>query len=81
MQPGAGFGFYEQQHALLLAQGIKNPNVRKQLITDLALFINNLQAEGHEIIVSLNANETIGEDKTMASLTCWNPAHSSISTI
>ena len=63
-QPQGGFGFYDQQYALLLSKGVDKPNVRRQFITDLVLFINKLQVEGHEVLVSLDANETIGEDRT-----------------
>jgi hypothetical protein len=62
-QPSAGFGFYDQQYALLLSQGVKAPNVRRQFITDITKFINNLQSEGHEIILSLDANEILGQEK------------------
>ena len=58
-----GFGFYDQQYSLLLAQGVKKPNVRKQFIVDLVAFINTLQSDGYEVIVSLDANETIGQDR------------------
>ena len=61
-QPSGGFGFYDQQYSLLLAKGIVKPNVRKQFITDLILFINQLQLDGYEILVSLDANETLGQD-------------------
>ena len=47
---------------MLLAKGITAPNVRKQFITDLALFVNKLQQDGFEIILSLDANETLGQD-------------------
>jgi hypothetical protein len=63
-QPTGGFGFYDQQHSLLLSKGIAKPNVRKQFVTDLVLFVNNLQSDGYEVMVSLDANETVGQDKT-----------------
>ena len=63
-QPTGGFGFYDQQHSLLLSQGVKNPNVRRQFVTDLVKFVNQLQVDGYEILVSLDANETLGQDKT-----------------
>ena len=63
-QPKGGFGFYDQQYALLLSKGVAKPHVRRQFITDLVLFINKLQVDGHEVLVSLDANETIGEDRT-----------------
>ena len=63
-QPSAGFGFYDQQYALLLSKGISKPNVRRQFITDLTKFINDLQSAGHEILLSLDANEILGQDKT-----------------
>ncbi len=62
-QPNGGFGFFDQQYALLLSQGVKKPNVRRQFIVDICIFINNLQHEGHEILLSLDANETLGQDK------------------
>ena len=58
-----GYGFYDQQFALLLSMGIKQPNVRKQFITDITRKVNQLQAEGYEILCSLDANETHGEDE------------------
>jgi hypothetical protein len=63
-QPSAGYGFYDQQNALLLSQGVRKPNVRRQFITDLIQFINNLQSEGHEILLLLDANEILGQEKT-----------------
>ena len=62
--PKGGFGFFDQQHSLLLSKGIKRPNVRRQFILDLVTFLNKLQTDGHEVVVSLDANETIGEDRT-----------------
>jgi hypothetical protein len=56
-QSKGGFGFYDQQHALLIASGAKKPNVRKQFVTDIVKFILQLQSEGHDIILSLDANE------------------------
>ena len=63
-QPSGGFGFYDQQHSLLLAQGVKNPQVRKQFITDMCHFVNDLQNDGYEILLSLDANEVRGQEKT-----------------
>jgi hypothetical protein len=63
-QPHAGFGFYDQQYALLLSQGVKKPNVRKKFITDITSLINELQTAGHEVLVSLDANETPGQDSS-----------------
>ena len=62
-QPTGGFGFFDQQHSLLLSKGVQKPNVRKQFITDLVIFVNHLQSDGHEVLVSLDANETLGQDK------------------
>ena len=62
-QPSGGFGFYDQQYSRLLSTGIVKPNVRKQFITDLCQFVNDLQQAGYEILLSLDANETIGQDK------------------
>jgi hypothetical protein len=84
-QPSAGFGFYDQQYALLLSKGICKPNVRRQFITDLTKLINDLQSAGHEILLSLDANEILGQDKTfgighlldectLADLHCLGPA-------
>jgi hypothetical protein len=85
-QPSGGFGFFDQQHSLLLSQGVSKPNVRKQFITDLVTFVNNLQSSGHEVIVSLDANEILGQDTTYmimvfsqntgASLSIWTSHHS-----
>ena len=63
-QPTGGFGFFDQQYSILLSQGVKTPNVRRQFIIDLCDFINTLQKEGHEILLSLDANETLGQDRT-----------------
>jgi hypothetical protein len=48
-QPNGGFGFYDQQHAMLIAAGVKKPNVRKQFVLDIIQFIQQLQSAGHEI--------------------------------
>ena len=58
-----GFGFYDQQYALLLASGVAKPNVRTQFVRDIVKFIQALQKDRHEIILSLDANETNGQDK------------------
>ena len=58
-----GFGFYDQQYALLLTSGIAKPNVRTQFVCDIVKFIQALQKKGHEIIFSLDANETNGQNK------------------
>ena len=63
-QPTGGFGFFDQQYTMLLSNGHPKPNVRKQFIVDLVQFINTLQLEGHEVLVSLDANETRGQDTT-----------------
>ncbi len=55
-QPMGGFGFYDQQHALLLAKGIKCPNVRKQFVQDIIRFIQSLQHDGYEVMLNLDAN-------------------------
>jgi hypothetical protein len=59
-QPKGGFDFYDQQYATLLSRGVKNPNVRKHFVTDITHIINALQDDGHEILLSLDANETLG---------------------
>jgi len=59
----SGFGFYDQQYALLLASGVAKPNVRPQFIRDIIKFIQALQKDNHEIIFSLDANKTNGQDK------------------
>ena len=63
-QPMGGFGFYDQQYALLLSQGVAKPNVRKRFITDMCIFVNGLQNDGFDILLSLDANETLGQEKT-----------------
>ena len=64
-QPTEGYGFFDQQYSLLvLLQGIPKPNVRKQFIHDIIESVNKLQLDGHEVILSLDANETIGQEKT-----------------
>ena len=62
-QPKGRFGFFDQQYALLLSQGVKKSNVRRQFLVDICTFINNLQHKGHEILLSLDANETLGQEK------------------
>ena len=62
-QHTGGFGFYDQQHSLLLAKGVAKPNVRKQFIIDFVSEINRLQNDRFEVVVSLDANETLGQDK------------------
>ena len=63
-QTTGGYGLFDQQHSLLLSKGIAKPNVRKQFIQDIVVEVNKLQADGHEVLLSLDANETIGQDKT-----------------
>ena len=58
-----GFGFYDQQYALLLASGVSKPNVRTQFVRDIVKFIQALQKDKHEMILSLDANKTNGQDK------------------
>ena len=55
--------FYDQQYALLLASGVAKPNVRTQFVHDIVKFIQALQKDKHKIILSLDANETNGQDK------------------
>ena len=40
----------------------KKPNVRKQFITDRVVYINKLQSDGYEIVLSLEANEMSDQD-------------------
>ena len=47
--PSGGFGFYDQQFAKLLAKGVEKPNIRRQFINDMVIFVNKLQLEGYEI--------------------------------
>ena len=67
-QPTGGFGFFDQQHSILLSQGhSKSQHVRKQFIVDIVQFVNNLQLEGYAVLVSLDATETRatrGQDAT-----------------
>jgi hypothetical protein len=60
-----GYGYNDQQYAMLLSKGIANAIVCKQFIIDLALFINKMQHDGCDIVLSLNANETMGQETTM----------------
>jgi hypothetical protein len=46
-----------------LSKGVKKPNVQHQFIVDICHFIKNLQNEGYEILLSLDANEINGQDK------------------
>ena len=61
-QPSGGYGFYDQQHAMLLSQGVTKPNVRKQFIHDIIAAINKLQETGYEVLLSLDANEVTGQE-------------------
>ena len=56
-QPSSGFGFYDQQYALLLSQGVKKPNVRKQFITDITSLINDTisQLKSLETLLSVSS--------------------------
>jgi hypothetical protein len=63
--PKGDFGFYEQQNSLLLAAGILTPKVRREFIKDIASYINDLQTEEYEVILSLVVNETLGEDRDL----------------
>ncbi len=63
-QPKGGFGFFGQQYSLVLSQGVQKPNVCRQFIVDICQFINKLQHEGYEILLSLDANETLAQDQT-----------------
>ena len=63
-QPTGGVGFFDQQYSILLSQGVPKPNVRRQFVTDLVTFVNRLQSDGYEVVLSLDANETLGQDKT-----------------
>ena len=63
-QTTGGYGFFDQQHSLLLSKGTIKPNVRKQFIQDIIVEVNKLQADGREILLSLDANKIIGQDKT-----------------
>ena len=52
---------YRQQQLLLALQGFVTPDPRKQFIIDLTNSIKQWQADGDEVIVSLDANEHIGD--------------------
>ena len=56
-----GFGFYDQQYALLLVSGVAKLNVCTQFVHDIVKCIQALQKEKHEFILSLDANETNGQ--------------------
>ena len=38
--------------------------MRKKFITDIIVAINQLQADGYDILLSLDANETMGQDSS-----------------
>ena len=50
-----------QQWRQLKATGIEEPNPRQQLLDDLTQFISDREAEGHEIILMMDANSPIEE--------------------
>jgi hypothetical protein len=57
---GASTPFHQQWH-LLRMTGDKNPNPRKQFITDLTVEIRKWQNEGADIILGGDFNERLGE--------------------
>ena len=63
-QSTGGYGFYDQQFALLLSKGVRKPNVCKQFISDITTAMNTLQADGYELILSLDANEINGQERS-----------------
>eukprot|EP00957_Ditylum_brightwellii_P076727 5831878-Ditylum_brightwellii.AAC.1 len=46
-----------QQWRVLKKKGIQKPDPRKQCITDLSTFMEELQDKDHELVLSLHANE------------------------
>ena len=59
---------YDQQYALLLASGVAKPNVQTQFVRNIVKSIQALQKNKHDIILSLDANETNGQDKVRIDL-------------
>ena len=53
------YSSYKQQYHLLLQQGQETPEPRQQSITDLEQFIHTRQNNHEEIILCIDANETI----------------------
>ena len=50
---------YMQQWDHMIAQGIENPDPKKQFLTDLEAFINKLRKKGESIILAVDANEPL----------------------
>jgi hypothetical protein len=50
---------YHQQHTMMVNSGNKNPEPRKQCLTDLTLLIKELQRNKCAIILMIDANETL----------------------
>ena len=57
------FTAYSQQCHILNIRGNQNPNPREEIINNLIEFINNLKQSGHQIILSIDANEEIKENQ------------------
>ena len=50
---------YQQQRNVMRMQNISNPDPRNQAISDLRTLIQNLQHKGHEILLMIDANESL----------------------
>jgi len=48
-----------QQTKLLIQQGVKQPNPRKQFVTDLITQIKNWQATGKDVLIGMDTNENV----------------------
>jgi hypothetical protein len=58
-----------QQSEVMKNQGIKNPEPRAKVLEDLGARINELKATGEEIIIMMDANDTM--QKANSELTKW----------
>jgi len=53
-----------QQTRILLQQGVRNPNPRKQFITDLVTQITSWRQQNKEVLIGLDANERIDDPRS-----------------
>ena len=66
---GATTAFTQQYHLLKLANPHATPNPQQQFLTDLRTRINKLKSDGHEIVVMLDANDTLQNHQS--TFTSW----------
>ena len=57
--------FPSQQWTLLEQKGLEEGNIRKRMIKELISFINKLQRQQHEVILLIDANESITDSNSL----------------